>query len=232
MARFLTTLPVNLGFVNLGTVEAYPTGGTGPTAYGPTSYYGSDPLPPRLGDSVNNPVNLGNLTSIYRTINISNSHGGLSRQQSTFFAFNLLTPRAIKVTQNFSQTATTQKTNKNTLLSFYKVEDGTHRRELPINDQGYVIDEASVENGDQENPNVWTDYPATQLPKGNYIFLITNDIRYLETTYSISLEAFIADWRFVNESVEEALDFGSITLPVTATLDFGSVTSWFFQEIC
>ena len=77
MARFLTTLPINLGFVNLGTVESYPTGGTGPTAYGPTTNFGSDPLPPRLGDSINNPINLGNLTSIYRTISISNSHGGL-----------------------------------------------------------------------------------------------------------------------------------------------------------
>ena len=25
----------NSGFVNFGTVQAYPTGGTGPTAYGP-----------------------------------------------------------------------------------------------------------------------------------------------------------------------------------------------------
>lgn len=225
MARFLTTLPINLGFVNLQTVEAYPTGGTGPTAYGPTSYYGSDPLPPRLGDSINNPVNLGTLASIYRTINISNSHGGLSRQQSTFFTFNLITPRAVKLAQNYSQTATTRETNRNTLVSFYKVEDGTHRRELPINDQGYVIDEASVENGDQDNPNVWSDYPTTQLTKGTYIFLITNDIRYLETTYSISLEVFISDWRFTRESIEESLNFQSLTEPVDTTLDFGLVTT-------
>jgi len=225
MARFLTTLPINLGFVNLGTVESYPTGGTGPTAYGPTTNFGSDPLPPRLGDSVNNPVNLGNFTSIYRTINISNSHGGLSRQQSTFYSFNLITPRAIKVTQNFSQVATTQKTNKNTLVSFYKVEDGTHRRELPINNQGYVIDEASVENGDQDNSTFSTDYSLVQIPKGTYIFLITNDIRYLETTYSISLEAFIADWRFIAESVEESLNFASLTAAPTSVLDFGSITS-------
>lgn len=225
MARFLTTLPINLGFVNLGTVESYPTGGTGPTAYGPTTNFGSDPLPSRLGDSVNNPVNLGNFTSIYRTINISNSHGGLSRQQSTFYSFNLITPRAIKVTQNFSQVATTQKTNKNTLVSFYKVEDGTHRRELPINNQGYVIDEASVENGDQDNSTFSTDYSLVQLPKGTYIFLITNDIRYLETTYSISLEAFIADWRFIAESVEESLNFASLTAAPTSVLDFGSIIS-------
>jgi len=225
MARFLATLPINLGFVNLETVQAYPTGGTGPTAYGPTTNFGSDPLPPRLGDSINNPVNLGNLTSIYRTINISNSHGGLSRQQSTFFSFKLITPRLVKLTQNYSQFSTTQNTNKNTLVSFYKIEDGNHRRELPINDQGYVIDEASVENGDQDNPNVWSDYPSTQLPKGEYIFLITNDIRYLETTYSISLEAFIADWRFVAEAPEESLDFGSVTTGESSVLDLGLITS-------
>ena len=51
MARFLTTIPNNLGFYNLGTVESYPTGGAGPTAYGPTSYYGSDPLPKTQGDN-------------------------------------------------------------------------------------------------------------------------------------------------------------------------------------
>ena len=225
MARFLATLPINLGFVNLETVQAYPTGGTGPTAYGPTTNFGSDPLPPRLGDSINNTVNLGNLTSIYRTINISNSHGGLSRQQSTFFSFKLITPRLVKLTQNYSQFSTTQNTNKNTLVSFYKIEDGNHRRELPINDQGYVIDEASVENGDQDNPNVWSDYPSTQLPKGEYIFLITNDIRYLETTYSISLEAFIADWRFVAEAPEESLDFGSVTTGESSVLDLGLITS-------
>ena len=61
MALYLTALPTNLGFTNLGTVQAYPTGGTGPTAYGPTSYFGSDPLPPRPGDSVNNPINQNGL---------------------------------------------------------------------------------------------------------------------------------------------------------------------------
>ena len=39
MSRFLTTIPSNTGFVNLGLVETYPTGGGGPTAYGPTSYF-------------------------------------------------------------------------------------------------------------------------------------------------------------------------------------------------
>ena len=59
MSRFLTTIPSNSGFYNLGTVESYPTGGAGPTAYGPTSYFGSDPLPETSGDSIYNPINLG-----------------------------------------------------------------------------------------------------------------------------------------------------------------------------
>lgn len=221
MSRFLTTLPINLGFVNFGTVEAYPTGGTGPTAYGPTSYYGSDPLPPRLGDSINNPIDLGNFTSIYRTITISNQHGGLSRQQTSFYCFTLLTPRSIKVSQNYSQFSTTNQTNKNTLIAFYRVENGTHRTELPINNLGYVIEEASIEKGDTDSYDVLTDYPISLLKPGKYIFLITNDIRYLETTYSITLESFINDWRFVNESVDQALNFGTLTETVESTLDFG-----------
>jgi len=226
MARFLTTLPVNLGFVNLGTVEAYPTGGTGPTAYGPTSYYGSDPLPPYLGDSVNNPVNLGNFTPIYKTLTISNTHGGLSRSQTTFYSLNILTPRSIKVTQNLSQFATTSKTNRNTLIAFYKVEDGNNRRELIINDDGYVVAEASVEDGgDGDESSVFSlDYPTLMLEPGQYIFLITNDIRYLETTYSLSIEGFVNDWRYVYEDVDQALDFGLVTENVESTLDFGTIT--------
>lgn len=225
MARFLTTLPVNTGFVNLGTVEAYPTGGSGPTAYGPTSYYGSDPLPPRVGDSVNNPFNLGDFTPTYKTVTLSDSHGGLSRKQSTFYLLKLIKPRSIKVTQNFSQFATTAKTNRNTLIAFYKVEDGNNRRELIINDSGYVVDESSVEDGgDGDEPSIFSkDYPSQMLTPGEYIFLITNDIRYLETTYSISLEAFITDWRYVAEDVEESLDFGLVTEAATSSIDFGTL---------
>ena len=51
MSRFLSTIPTNHGFVGLGNVEAYPTGGSGPTAFGPTSYFGSDPRPPEVGDN-------------------------------------------------------------------------------------------------------------------------------------------------------------------------------------
>ena len=67
MARFLTTIPNNLGFYNLGTVESYPTGGAGPTAYGPTTYFGSDPLPARGGDNLSDPIDLGSFNSIFRT---------------------------------------------------------------------------------------------------------------------------------------------------------------------
>lgn len=225
MARFLTTLPINLGFVNFGTVEAYPTGGTGPTAYGPTSYYGSDPLPPRLGDSINNPVDLGNFTPIYKTVTISNQHGGLSRQQTSFYSFTLLGPRSIKVSQNYSQFSTTSQTNRNTLIAFYRVEDGTHRVELPINDLGYVVEESSIERGDEDSNLTLEDYPNGLLKPGKYIFLITNDIRYLETTYSITLESFINDWRFVAEAVDQSLDFGLLTEPVESTLDFGSLVA-------
>jgi hypothetical protein len=224
VARFLATLPVNLGFFNLGTVQAYPTGGSGPTAYGATSYYGSDPLPPRLGDSVNNPVNLGTFQTVHQIITITNTHGGLSRQQSSFYTFKLIKPLSIKLTQNFSQQATTRETNRNTLVSFYKIESGNFRRELPINDMGYVVEEASVSEGDDEGLIPVDDYPITDLSPGDYVFLITNDIRYLETTYSISLEAFINDWRFVYETVDTSLDFGLLTESVTEFLDFGSVT--------
>lgn len=225
MARFLTTLPVNIGFVNLGTVEAYPTGGSGPTAYGPTSYYGSDPLPARLGDSINNPINLGNFTAMSSTVTISDSHGGLSRKQSTFYTFKLFKPRSVRVVQNFSQFATTKNTNRNTLIAFYIVEDGTHRRELPINNQGYVVPEASIENGDTDNPNTEVDYPDSMLGPGDYVFLITNDIRYLETTYSFSLQFFNDDWRYVYEDHSEELDFGLVTEPVESTMDFGGLTT-------
>jgi len=224
MSRFLATLPANTGFVNLGSIQSYPTGGTGPTGYGPTSYYGSDPLPARQGDSINNPVNLGNLTSIYKTLTISNSHGGLSRQQTSFYSFKLLQPRSIKLSQDFSQFSTTSNTNRNTLVAFYKLENGTHRRELPINDSGYVVEEASIENGDENNTVVNLDYPSGQLSPGDYIFLITNDIRYLETTYSITLESFLNDWRYVYEDVDEALDFRFVTETVDTVIDFGFIT--------
>jgi hypothetical protein len=223
VARFLTTIPSNLGYYNLGTVESYPTGGTGPTAYGPTSFYGSDPLPATLGDSVNNPIDLGDFSSVFKSITISNSHGGLSRRQSTFYRIRLTRPRSIQFVQNFSQFAYTENTNRNTLLAFYRVEEGTKRVELPINDSGYVFSSTGIDDDEYETTN--GDYPSTKLDPGNYMFLITNDIRYLETTYSITVGVSITDWRFVAEAVEDSLDFDLVTEGVEESIDFGSLAA-------
>jgi len=206
MSRFLTTIPSNSGFVNLGTVEAYPTGGTGPTAYGPTSYFGSDPLPAEPGDSIYTPIDLGDFSSVFRSITLNGSHGGLSRKTTTFYKIRIKKSRSIQFTQNFSQFSYTQNTNKNTLLAFYKIEDGNRREELPINNQGYVSPEASVDYNEEELR--LEDYPSTRLDPGEYLFLITNDIRFLETNYSISINVSVVDWRFVNEIVDESIDFG------------------------
>ena len=222
MPRFLTTIPENLGFFNLGSVQAYPTGGTGPTAYGSTSYFGSDPLPETLGDSINNPADLGDFSAIFRTITISNTHGGLTRKQSSFYKIRLNRSRAIKFSQNNSPTAYTSNTNRNTIISFYKVEDGNHRRELPINNAGYVYTTTGLDYDDNVNLNA-DDYPVTLLPPGEYIFLITNDIRYLETTYSFSLTSLNLDWRYVYEPLDESINFELITEGVNASIDFGSI---------
>jgi hypothetical protein len=223
VARFLTTIPTNLGYYNLGTVESYPTGGSGPTAYGPTSFYGSDPLPATPGDSVNNPIDLGDFSSVFKSITISNSHGGLSRRQSTFYRIRLTRPRSIQFVQNFSQFAYTENTNRNTLLAFYRVEEGTKRVELPINDSGYVFSSTGIDDDEYETTN--GDYPSTKLDPGDYMFLITNDIRYLETTYSITVGVSITDWRFVAEAVEDALDFDLVTEGVEEVIDFGSLAA-------
>ena len=221
MSRFLTTIPSNSGFVNLGTVEAYPTGGTGPTAYGPTSYFGSDPLPAEPGDSIYTPIDLGDFSSVFRSITLNGSHGGLSRKTTTFYKLRIKKSRSIQFTQNFSQFSYTQNTNKNTLLAFYKIEDGSRREELPINNQGYVSPEASIDYNEEELR--LEDYPSTRLDPGEYLFLITNDIRFLETNYSISINVSVVDWRFVNEIVDESIDFGLVSGTAASTLDFGDL---------
>ena len=230
MARFLTTIPNNLGFFNLGTVESYPTGGGGPTAYGPTSYFGSDPRPAEQGDNLNNPINLGDFSAIFKSQIISNNHGGLSRKQSTFYKLNLSLPRSVQFTQEFSRTSYEDTTNRNTLLAFYEIDENGHRQELPINDEGYVFHDSSIDYAEDDNGALLTDYPSTRLEKGNYLFVITNDIRYLETTYSIGLNVSVLDWRFVNEPVEEQVNFGLITESVVGatgatggTINFGSI---------
>ena len=230
MARFLTTIPSNLGFFNLGQVESYPTGGGGPTAYGPTSYFGSDPLPAEQGDNLNNPINLGDFSAIFKSQIISNTHGGLSRKQSTFYEMNLTLPRTVQFTQEFSRSSYEENTNRNTLLSFYKIDENNHRQELPINNDGYVFHEGAVDYLDDEGELLNQDYPVTRLGVGKYLFVITNDIRYLETNYSIGLNVSVLDWRFVNESIEEQINFGLVTETIVSStgaaggrVDFGSL---------
>ena len=222
MARFLTTIPNNLGFYNLGTVESYPTGGAGPTAYGPTTYFGSDPLPARQGDNLNDPIDLGSFNSIFRTVVINNTHGGLTRKTSSFYKLVLHKKRSIQVTQDYSQTALTKKTNRNTLISFYKKDNvGNFRQELAVNDDGYGVDPASI-NVETENLKL-NDYPTKQLDLGTYFICITNDFRYIDTEFSITLNSFNTDWRFVDEGIEEEIACGLISGTVESVLDFGSV---------
>ena len=221
MARFLTTIPSNSGFVNFGTVQSYPTGGTGPTAYGPTSYFGSDPRPAEPGDSLYTAIDLGDFSTPFRTITLRNSHGGLSRRQTTFYKIKLTKTRSIQFTQDFSQFSYERETNRNTLLAFYRIEDDGRRTELPINDQGYVSPVSSIDYNDENL--VVEDYPSTILEKGEYLFLITNDIRYLETTYSLSVNINVIDWRFVSESVDDSLEFGAVTATADSILDFGAI---------
>lgn len=225
MARFLTTIPTNLGFFNLGTVEAYPTGGAGPTAYGPTSYFGSDPRPAEQGDNLNNPINLGDFSAIFKSQTISNSHGGLSRRQSTFYEIDLILPRTVQFTQEFSRTSYEKQTNRNTLLAFYEIDENGHRQELPINNDGYVFRESSIDYQEDDIGALQNDYPITRLEKGKYLFVITNDIRYLETTYSIGLNVSVLDWRLTVETTEEQINFGQIDDEIKDTINFGSTIS-------
>ena len=222
MARFLATLPENFGYFNLGTVEAYPVGGSGPTAYGSTGIFGSTPLPLRPGDNLNSAIDIGSFDSVYRSITIRNTHGGNTRIQTTFYTFTLNRSRSVQFVQDYSEFAYTSNTNRNTLLAIYIVEENNHRRELPINDNGFVCNQASI-NYDEGDDTQTNDYNTTQLDPGKYVFLITNDIRYQETTYSITMQTSITDWRYVTEGPIDLLDFGAVTSPVTASIDLGTV---------
>jgi hypothetical protein len=57
------------------------------------------------------------------------------------------------------------------------------------------------------------------------MFLITNDIRYQETTYSITINVAVLDWRFVAENIEDSLNFGLITEGVDTVIDFGTLAA-------
>ena len=160
MSRFLTTIPNNLGFYNLGTVESYPTGGAGPTAFGPNSYYGSDPLPSQSGDNIYDPIDLGDFSAVFRSVPIKNTHGGLSRKQTTFYKIVLRQPRSVQFTQNLSQFSTERETNRNTLVAFYELFEGNRREELPINDLGYVAKEAAIDYEVDDTGRRLDDYPT------------------------------------------------------------------------
>ena len=223
MSRFLSTIPTNHGFVGLDKIQSYPTGGSGPIAFGPTSYFGSDPKPPELGDNLNNPIDLGSFDPLFTTRDITGTHGGLTRRQSTFYKFRLLQPRSVQVVQNFSTTAYTRQTNRNTLIAFYKLEEARFRKELPINDEGFVVNEASVDV--EEYDLLERDYPTQLLQPGEYLFVITNDIRYQDTEFSISIAASSIDWRFINENPLEQIDFGTLTGQVQSVINFGSIVT-------
>ena len=225
MSRFLSTVPTNHGFENLGLVQSYPTGGSGPTAFGPTSYFGSDPKPPEVGDNLNNPIDLGDFNPLFSTKPITGTHGGLTRRQSTFYKFSLFKRRSIQIVQNFSTTAYTQKTNRNTLIAFYKIEEANFKKELPINNDGFVVNEASIDI--EEFDLLHRDYPTLLLEKGEYLFVITNDIRYQNTEFSISIAGFNIDWRFINETADELTDFegNGFGGSVLTTIDFGSIVT-------
>ena len=223
MSRFLSTIPTNHGFVNLGLVESYPTGGSGPVAFGPTSYFGSDPKPAEDGDNLHNAIDLGDFNPLFSTRDIKGTHGGLTRKQSTFYKFELFKPRSVQLVQNFSTTSYTRKTNRNTLVAFYKIEEANFRRELPINNEGYLINEASVDI--EEYDLLERDYPTQLLQPGKYLFVITNDIRYQDTEFSITIAGFSIDWRFINETSDERADFKLITDQTLALIDFGSIVT-------
>ena len=223
MARFLTTIPSNTGFYNFGTVQSYPTGGTGPTAYGPNSYFGSDPRPSEPGDSLHNPIDLGDFSASFRTVTLSNRHGGLTRRVTTFYKIKINRPRSIQFTQDFSEFAYTRETNRNTLIAFYEVLDDGRRIELPINDEGYVSPESSIDYN-EENLRL-VDLPSSRLEKGEYLFLITNDIRFMETVYSIGVNVQNIDWRFTDEGKEEFLNFEAITAGVEDEVDCGFIAT-------
>jgi hypothetical protein len=172
---------------------------------------------------VQNPIDLGDFSSVFRSFSIKNSHGGLSRKQTTFYKIKLIEPRSVQFTQDQSQFSYERSTNKNTLLAFYRITEDKRREELPINDNGYVYNEGAVDYLDDEIEIGTDDYPITKLSPGDYLFLITNDIRYLETTYAISINVNVLDWGLVKDDFDLAINWGLVTQDYVDMLDFGAV---------
>ena len=71
------------------------------------------------------------------------------------------------------------------------------------------------------------DYPTQLLENGDYLFVITNDIRYQDTEFSISVAGFNIDWRFINETADELTDFEGNALggAILTEIDFGSIVT-------
>jgi len=132
---------------------------------------------------------------------------------------------SVQFTQNYSQFSYEKNTNKNTLIAFYQIFEKNRREELPINDSGYVAKEAAIDYLDDEDGSPNRDYPVLTLDPGKYLFLITNDIRYLETNYSISINVTDLDWRFVNEAITEQTNFGKVNEGVVSNIDFGTLAA-------
>ena len=147
----------------------------------------------------------------------------MTRKQSTFYQIHLTRPRTVQFTQEFSRFSYEENTNRNTLLAFYEIDENNHRQELPINNEGYVFKESAIDYLDDENNLFLSDYPNTRLDKGKYLFVITNDIRYIETNYSIGLNVSVLDWRFITESIDEQINFGLITDGVADEVNFGNL---------
>ena len=132
-------------------------------------------------------------------------------------------PRTVQFTQEFSTTSYEENTNRNTLIAFYKIDENGHRQELPINDEGYVFNESAIDYVNDDVGELLEDYPSSRLDKGEYLFVITNDIRYIETNYAIGINVSSLDWRFVNESVTEQINFGAITAASSSSVNFGTI---------
>ena len=86
-----------------------------------------------------------------------------------------------------------------------------------------VINEASIDI--EEYDLLQRDYPDQLLQPGEYLFVITNDIRYQDTEFSISIAGSSIDWRFINEPAEEQTSFGLVTEQVQTLIDFGSIVT-------
>ena len=71
------------------------------------------------------------------------------------------------------------------------------------------------------------DYPTLLLDPGEYLFLITNDIRYLETAYDITVNVNKVDFELINETAIENIDFGTVVNSAADEINFGQVISWY-----